>query len=128
MAPCPSSAWRLAACQPPLLRPRDDDDNGSKREVSRCTLKFQAVSAAYRVLMDKGRRSHYNRTGKVLEDNNNDDGNNHDEEEHHPLEEQQRHHTSQDWENFFRSVFDEMVRPGVRHAKSAEEYRGLESK
>jgi len=78
--------------------------------------------------MDEGRRSHYDRTGEVLEDNDNDDGNNHDEEEeHHPLEEGRRHHTSRDWENFFRSVFKEMVRPLVRHAESAEEYRGSES-
>ena len=82
-----------------LLCPRDDDDNGSEGEgeVSRCTLKFQAVSAAYRVLMDEGRRSHYDRTGEVREDgdDDDDDGNNHDgplpppskEEERHPLEE-----------------------------------------
>ena len=39
-----------------LPRPRDnDDDNGSEGEVFHCTLKFQAVSVAYRVLMDDGR-------------------------------------------------------------------------
>ena len=95
-------AYRAAALQyhPDrlLLHPHDNDDNGSEGEgegeVSRCTLKFQAVSAAYRVLMDEGRRSHYDRTGEVLDDNDDYDGNNHDsplpppgkEEECHPLE------------------------------------------
>ena len=32
----------------------DNNDDGSEEEASRCTLKFQAVSAAYCVLMDEG--------------------------------------------------------------------------
>jgi curved DNA-binding protein CbpA len=60
-----------------LRRRRDNDDNnGSEGEAFRCTLKFQAVSAAYhyRVLMDEGRRSHYDRTGEVREDDDDLDG------------------------------------------------------
>ena len=133
-------AYRAAALQyhPDrlLLHPHDNDDNGSEGEgegeVSRSTLKFQAVSAAYQVLMDEGRRSHYDRTGEVLDDNDDYDGNNHDsplpppgeEEEGHTLDEQQQHHR---WENFFRSVFAVQSRFVVRHPKSAEEYCGSET-
>ena len=133
-------AYRAAALQyhPDrlLLHPHDNDDNGSEGEgegeVSRCTLKFQAVSAANQVLMDEGRRSHYDRTGEVLDDNDDYDGNNHDsplphpgeEEEGHTLDEQQQHHR---WENFFRSVFAVQSRFVVRYPKSAEEYCGSET-
>ena len=133
-------AYRAAALQyhPDrlLLHPHDNDDNGSEGEgegeVSRSTLKFQAVSAAYQVLMDEGRRAHYDRTGEVLDDNDDYDGNNHDsplpppgeEEEGHTLDEQQQHHR---WENFFRSVFAVQSRFVVRYPKSAEEYRGSET-
>ena len=133
-------AYRAAALQyhPDrlLLHPHDNDDNGSEGEgegeVSCCTLKFQAVSAAYQVLMDEGCRSHYDRTGEVLDDNDDYDGNNHDsplpppgeEEEGHTLDEQQQHHR---WENFFRSVFAVQSRFVVRHPKSAEEYCGSET-
>ena len=133
-------AYRAAALQyhPDrlLLHPHDNDDNGSEGEgegeVSRSTLKFQAVSAAYQVLMDEGRRSHYDRTGEVLDDNDDYDGNNHDsplpppgeEEEGHTLDEQQQHHR---WENFFRSVFAVQSRFVVRYPKSAEEYCGSET-
>ena len=130
-------AYRAAALQyhPDrlLLHPHANDDNGSEGEgeVSRCTLKFQAVSAAYQVLMDEGHRSHYDRTGEVLDDNDDYDGNNHDspvpppgkEEECHPLDEQQQHHR---WENFFCSVFAVQSRFVMRHPKSAEEYCGSE--
>ena len=133
-------AYRAAALQyhPDrlLLHPHDNDDNGSEGEgegeVSRSTLKFQAVSAAYQVLMDEGRRSHYDRTGEVLDDNDDYDGNNHDsplpppgqEEEGHTLDEQQQHHR---WENFYRSVFAVQSRFVVRYPKSAEEYCGSET-
>jgi hypothetical protein len=133
-------AYRAAALQyhPDrlLLHPHDNDDNGSEGEgegeVSRSTLKFQAVSAAYQVLMDEGCRAHYDRTGEVLDDNDDYDGNNHDsplpppgeEEEGHTLDEQQQHHR---WENFFRSVFAVQSRFVVRYPKSAEEYCGSET-
>ena len=133
-------AYRAAALQyhPDrlLLHPHDNDDNGSEGEgegeVSRSTLKFQAVSAAYQVLMDEGRRAHYDQTGEVLDDNDDYDGNNHDsplpppgeEEEGHTLDEQQQHHR---WENFFRSVFSVQSRFVVRYPKSAEEYCGSET-
>ena len=133
-------AYRAAALQyhPDrlLLHQHDNDDNGSEGEgegeESRSTLKFQAVSAAYQVLMDEGRRAHYDRTGEVLDDNDDYDGNNHDsplpppgeEEEGHTLDEQQQHHR---WENFFRSVFAVQSRFVVRYPKSAEEYCGSET-
>lgn len=113
-------AYRAAALQyhPDRLllggRHDNNNNNGSEGEASLCTLKFQAVSAAYQVLMDEGRRSHYDRTGEVREDDDNQDG---------PLPPGQ----DQRWENFFRSMFDEMVGTGARHAKSAKEYRGSES-
>ena len=90
----------------------NNNNNGSEGEASLCTLKFQAVSAAYQVLMDEGCRARYDRTGEVPEDDNNQDG---------PIPPG----NDQRWENFFRSMFD--IRTGARHTTSAKEYRGSES-
>jgi hypothetical protein len=121
----------------------DDDGDGSEEEEEggeeeKCTtLKFQAVSAAYRVLMDDRRKSHFDRTGEVLEDDEDDDrrgdGDGNGEEggrsssDDRQRRRRRRHSYGRDWENFFRSVFDEMVGAGAKHAQSASAYRGSEN-
>ena len=107
------------------------DDNSDGEGAPSTTLKFQAVSAAYQVLMDEGRRSCYDRTGEVCEDDdcNHGDGFPSPSTAGPPSKEgdgrfksdessrQRRSHNGggQDWEFFFRSVFDEMVGAGARH-------------
>lgn len=90
--------------------------------VASCTLKFQAVSAAYQVLMDVKMRSVYDATGRVLDDNDDDA----------PLDgtpQQRRKQSSaangsqQKWESFFQSIFNEMISTGRNHAQDAIAYR-----
>ena len=124
----------------------EDDDNGNGEGVggsSSTTLKFQAVSAAYRVLMDDSRRSCYDKTGKVCEDDdcNHGDGFPSPSAARPPNEKKDGRFTSdqsscrrrrhrggnQNWEFFYRSLLNEMVGVGMRHAESANAYRGSQS-
>ncbi|KAL7527252.1 hypothetical protein ACHAWF_002109 [Thalassiosira exigua] len=111
-------AYRRAA-----LRHHPDRD----RDAS-STLKFQAVSAAYQVLMDGGRRAAYDATGDVAEDeafptreeSDGDDGGS--KFARGGRETRQTH-----FERFFRSVFDEIISTGSRHYADAKSYRGSEA-
>ena len=123
----------------------DGEPTSSKKESSAviqdATLKFQAVSAAYQVLMDDKRRALYDATGRVGDD---DDDENDDDKTHqqHPFsnysstrrngtrkgqrgatassssDEQQR------WDDFFHSVFQELLTAGSETHGRAESYRG----
>ena len=73
------------------------------------TLKFQAVSAAYSILMDPQRRKLYDATGQVFDDNIDDDDD--DGLDGNQRHEQFRHRNvnrkmnQQHWDEFFQSVF-----------------------
>jgi len=110
------------------------------------TLKFQAVSAAYSVLRSRKRRTLYDTTGQVRDDNDND---NDDDDETTTTTTTRTHqynnfrsrgrsstasHRSnnnnnnnddrdqQHWDHFFHSVFQEIVTTGVEEEK--HDYRG----
>jgi curved DNA-binding protein CbpA len=106
------------------------------------TLKFQAVSAAYQLLTDGDRRSCYDATGEVREEDDNDrgkgDGDSDDVGRGRNAPPRPRRRRGWEgcgdgggrpyWEDFFRSVFGEMAGAGVRHAELARAYRGSEDK
>ena len=87
------------------------------------TLKFQAVSAAYQVLMNEKQRSMYDATGKILDDDNsifNDC-----EHDRSPRKCQRRSAQNNDqWESFFYSIFHEIISAKETHAIDAKSYRG----
>ena len=95
-------------------------ENGVDRDqlIQTSTLKFQAASAAYEVLSDARRRAIYDVTGGVDGEHERHDG---------PSSctpstgghkaEQKR------WEEFFQSVFQEVLSSGTRHG-DADSYRG----
>lgn len=80
--------------------------------IQDATLKFQAVSAAYQVLMDTKRREVYDATG--MDDN--DDTTSSAPSGGDP--------NQQRWEEFFQSVFQEMITRPASNYGSASEYRG----
>jgi len=111
------------------------------------TLKFQAVSAAYSVLRSRKRRTLYDTTGQVRDDNDNDNGNDDDDEtttttttrthQYNNFRSRGRSSTAshrsnnnnnnddrdqQHWDHFFHSVFQEIVTTGVEEEK--HDYRG----
>jgi curved DNA-binding protein CbpA len=97
------------------------------RDVSASTLKFQAVSAAYQILMDEKKRSLYDATGRIVDD----DGIESSEDEHDCTPGTQRKRpptkTKQDsWESFFHSIFHEMISAKKTHDLDAKSYRGSE--
>lgn len=121
-------AYRKAALRHHPDRCRGDG-GGEGGEAS--TLKFQAVSAAYQILMDERKRAHYDRTGRVLDDGCSDDsdgadGSNDDDGGTAPPynRERRRNRNQTQWEQFFQSVFDEMISTGSKLASSAAAYRG----
>ena len=86
--------------------------------VQTSTLKFQAASAAYEVLSDARRRAIYDATGGVDTEHDTHDG----PSSCNPAAggsnaEQKR------WEEFFQSVFNEVLSSGTRHG-DADSYRG----
>lgn len=124
------SAYRKAALQfhPDRANASNNDNNGDT------TLKFQAVSAAYQVLMDEQQRSAYDATGRVLEEHYDDDpfGSSSDNDEGN----QQQHYAprgkrqrprdqkQQQWEDFFHSIFNEIISTGCTHEENAKLYPG----
>ena len=120
------SAYRKAALQfhPDRANASNNDNNGDT------TLKFQAVSAAYQVLMDEQQRSAYDATGRVLEEHYDDDpfGSSSDNDEGN----QQQHYAprgkrqrprdqkQQQWEDFFHSIFNEIISTGCTHEENAK--------
>ena len=93
--------------------------------VAASTLKFQAVSAAYQILMDEKKRSIYDSTGKIIEDSgiecSEDDyyGNYMPKKASHT-----KSHNNDSWEAFFYSVFQEMISVNRTHDADAKSYRG----
>jgi curved DNA-binding protein CbpA len=102
----------------------DDTSNGD-HIIKAMTLKFQAVSAAYEILMDPKRRASYDASGRVD-----------DEEESHfhdtnstasansssSKRNQNSENNNQRWEEFFQSVFNEIITGPAGY--DATTYRG----
>ena len=90
--------------------------------IKEATAKFQAVSAAYEVLMDEKRRTMYDATGRVED---------YDDDAHKPTTSscgRGKHKTAseeqrqQRWDDFFRSVFNDIMTADSKHG-NAESYR-----
>jgi DnaJ family protein C protein 9 len=124
------SAYRKAALRfhPDRANAVNNDDGDGDT-----TLKFQAVSAAYQVLMDEKRRAAYDATGRVLEEHDDitsyyrsssdDEGSQH----HVPRGKRTRPRNQkqhQQWEDFFHSVFNEIISAGSKHKDAAKLYSG----
>ena len=110
-------SYRKAALKYHPDRCVESSNNG---DTASSTLKFQAVSAAYQVLSNDKHRSVYDSTGQIIDDedeydtshtNNNDSPNN-------------NTHQQQQWEEFFNSIFNEIITKGSNHAVSASSFRG----
>ena len=85
------------------------------------TLKFQAVSAAYQILMNEGKRSIYDATGKILDD---DYITCDDDDEHDSSPRRSAHSNNDQWESFFYSVFHEIISAKTTNEVDAKNYRG----
>ena len=93
-------------------------------EASSSTLKFQALSAAYRILMDERRRSVYDATGQILEEGDDISCNRDDNHASRAPSSNSKargtpHSQRRQWEQFFHSIFDEMISTGSRHSDAA---------
>lgn len=123
------SAYRKAA-----LRFHPDRANAakSKNDINSnygdTTLKFQAVSAAYQVLMDEKQRAVYNATGRIMEEYNDDsassDNDNEGNHQQAPRRKRARNQKQQQWEDFFHSIFNEIISTGSQHESRALSYSG----
>ena len=87
-------------------------------DASSSTLKFQAVSAAYQILMDVKRRTAYDKTGQIIEEHEDEVPNNNSAPSYASQQQQTQ------WEQFFHSVFNEIITTGTNHVTSAKSYRG----
>ena len=116
-------AYRKAA----LKYHPDRCNESSTSSAEESTLKFQAVSAAYQVLMDAKRRSVYDRTNQILEEQDDigcrDDGGC-TYTSHNSTKASRRSTSKNQWEQFFQSIFNEIISTGSNHATSASSYRG----
>ena len=117
----------------------------SKLKIKETTLKFQAVSAAYQVLMDSKRRSAYDTTGRVVDEDDDDDDDDepHNADVHNPASSYGNNNRSRNrssnhkqgtnnsdkqqqqrrWDDFFHSVFNEILTAQYQHG-DADSYRG----
>ncbi|KAL3776062.1 hypothetical protein HJC23_008217 [Cyclotella cryptica] len=85
------------------------------------TLKFQAVLAAYQVLMDESKRSVYDATGTIVDEYDYDDVDGSDVNSSHRS---RKCNTRQQWESFFYSVFDEIIHVKTTAENHARSYPG----
>ena len=105
----------------------DRNDKVGPTTIGDATLKFQAVSAAYSVLMDPKGRKWYDATGQVRDDN--DDGNDSGDDDdgdnnaHQKFRSRSGNKDQQRWDDFFQSVFQEMFTAEEKHG-TADSYRG----
>ena len=95
------------------------DDRNREQLIRESTLKFQAASASYEVLSDARRKAIYDATGRV------DDGQDvHGGDRSSPGSASQSKVDDQKrWDEFFQSVFHEVISSGSRHG-DADSYRG----
>lgn len=101
-------------------------------QIEEMTLKFQAVSAAYEILMDPRRRSIYDLTGKIddiYDDHDHSHGGGTSDVSSSRDSSRRRHApynakaNQNRWEEFFRSVFDEVISGGSEYG-NATTFRG----
>ena len=85
-------------------------------------MKFQAVSAAYQILMNERRRSVYDNTGQILDEDDEDD--NSTTSHNNSTSTSTTAHTQREWEQFFHSIFNEIISTGANHTSAASTYRG----
>ena len=88
------------------------------KDLEDATAKFQAVSAAYQVLMDEKKRSIYDATGRVAEDDSGVSQSHSSEGGRGSTKDQKQRR----WNDFFRSVFDDIANADSKHG-TAETYR-----
>jgi curved DNA-binding protein CbpA len=99
-----------------LFHPDKQQQQGDKGATERMQLQkatrcFQAVSAAYEILMDSAKRADYDRDGQLHDDDVNTASNHC----------RKNKNNNNRWDAFFRSVFHEVATAGVQHEAS---YRG----
>jgi len=87
------------------------------------TLKFQAVSAAYQVLSNERRRSVYDSTGQIIDDDEDEYDTSHTTNDR-PQPSNKHQHQQKQWEEFFNSIFNEIITKGSNQATSASSFRG----
>ena len=100
------------------VRPNGGVDRDQLIQTS--TLKFQAASAAYEVLSDARRRAVYDATGGVGVGGEHDT---HDGPSSYPSGAGSSKAEQKRWEEFFQSVFNEVLSSGTLHG-DADSYRG----
>ena len=120
---------KLALKYHPDKQARNQSNDSSKTLISieEATAKFQAVSAAYEVLMDTKRRSVYDATGRIVEDNDDEAAHNSDstcrngkKDKRKPATDDQKQRR---WNDFFHSVFNDIITADSKHG-DADTYRG----
>lgn len=116
-------AYKKAALR---FHPDRAKDQSSNNEET--TLKFQAVSAAYQVLMDETQRATYDATGQVIEEHDDisssdDEGEIHNQVPRERCNRKSKNNTNQQqWEDFFHSIFNEILSTGCKHEQDAQSY------
>ena len=108
-------SYRQAALKYHPDRCVESSNNG---DTASSTLKFQAVSAAYQVLSNEKRRSVYDSTGQIIDDEDEYDTTTNDRPQ------SSNKHQQKQWEEFFNSIFNEIITKGSNHAISANSFRG----
>eukprot|EP00986_Skeletonema_menzelii_P007439 scaffold2927_cov125-Skeletonema_menzelii.AAC.7 len=119
------SAYKKAALRfHPDRSNANNTENSSNNDGGDTTLKFQAVSAAYQVLMDEKRRAVYDASGRILEEHDDDTLSSDDDEGKQHKSKRPRNQTQQQWEDFFQSIFNEIIITGSQHETHAKTYSG----
>jgi DnaJ-class molecular chaperone len=105
----------------------DVKQNNHVDEGGSSSLKFQAVSAAYQILMDDVQRAYYDKTGIIREDDehdhHHDDNSNSSTTRHTSSTNRHRGGNTRDWKTFFESVFNDIQQVGKNHNEVAKNYR-----
>ena len=109
---------RVALCFHPDKCRFGADDKNREQLLRESTLKFQAASASYEVLSDARRRAIYDATGRI-----DDEQDVHDGRSSPGSASQSKADDQKRWDEFFRSVFHEVMSSGSRHG-DADSYRG----
>ena len=115
------SAYKKAALR---FHPDRATDQSNNEET---TVKFQAVSAAYQVLMDETQRATYDATGQVIEEHDDtsssdDEGGIHRQVPRERCRKSKNNTNQQQWEDFFHSIFNEILSTGCKHEQDAQIY------
>jgi len=123
------SAYKKAALRFHPDRANANNNSSDNNNDGDTTLKFQAVSAAYQVLMDEKQRAAYDATGRVLEEHDDDTSSSDSDEGNQqkvPRRKQKRprNQKQQQWEDFFHSIFNEIISTGSQHENNAKVYSG----